>query len=138
MGATPVDRVNGLARAPRCQAGAGSLSRPMTDEIICERRGAAGHVLLNRPAALNALTHGMVKGLAAALDRWEADPAVTRIVVEGAGGKAFCAGGDIRMLYEAGRAGRHAEALAFWRQANNWRDWPADDVAETAAKAGGY
>ena len=87
----------------------------MTDEIICERRGAAGHVLLNRPAALNALTHGMVAGLAKALDDWEADPAVTRVVVEGAGGKAFCAGGDIRMLYEAGRAGRHAEARAFWR-----------------------
>ncbi len=87
----------------------------MTDEIICERRGAAGHVLLNRPAALNALTHGMVRGLADALDRWETDPDVTRVVVEGAGGKAFCAGGDIRMLYEAGKAGRHDEARAFWR-----------------------
>lgn len=85
-------------------------------EIICETRGAAGIATLNRPKALNALTHGMVRDLAAALDGWERDPAVTRVVIRGAGGKAFCAGGDIRALYEAGRAGRIAEALAFWRE----------------------
>lgn len=85
-------------------------------EIICETRGAAGVVTLNRPKALNALTLAMVRDLARALDAWEADPAVTRIVVTGAGGRAFCAGGDIRQLYEAGRAGRHAEALTFWRE----------------------
>ncbi|NNM73289.1 enoyl-CoA hydratase/isomerase family protein [Enterovirga aerilata] len=84
-------------------------------EIICERRGAAGLVTLNRPQALNAITHGMVLDLARALDAWEKDPAVTRIVVQGAGGKAFSAGGDIRALYEAGQGGRHGEALAFWR-----------------------
>jgi enoyl-CoA hydratase len=84
-------------------------------EIHCERRGAAGLVTLNRPQALNAITHGMVSELARALDVWERDPAVTRIVLQGAGGKAFSAGGDIRALYEAGRAGRHDEALAFWR-----------------------
>ena len=85
-------------------------------EIICERRGSAGTVLLNRPKALNALTLGMVRALAKALDSWEADPAVTRVVVRGAGEKAFCAGGDIRMLYEAGRAGDLAPSLAFWRE----------------------
>lgn len=85
-------------------------------EIICETRGAAGIATLNRPKALNALTHGMVRELAAALDGWERDPSVTRVVVRGAGGKAFCAGGDIRALYEAGRGGRIAEALAFWRE----------------------
>jgi enoyl-CoA hydratase len=84
-------------------------------EIICERRGAAGLVTLNRPQALNAITHGMVRELARALDAWEADPAVTRVILQGAGGKAFSAGGDIRALYEAGRSGRHDEALAFWR-----------------------
>jgi enoyl-CoA hydratase len=84
-------------------------------EIICERRGAAGLVTLNRPKALNALTHRMVTELAAALDRWEHDPDVTRIVVAGAGERAFCAGGDIRALYEAGRSGRRGEAVAFWR-----------------------
>ena len=84
-------------------------------EIICERRGAVGLATLNRPQALNAITHGMVGELARALDAWEDDPAITRIVLQGAGGKAFSAGGDIRALYEAGKAGRHDAALAFWR-----------------------
>ena len=85
-------------------------------EVLCERRGAAGMIVLNRPRALNAVTHGMVRAIASALDAGEYDPAVTRVVVTGAGDRAFCAGGDIRQLYELGRAGRHAEALAFWRE----------------------
>ena len=85
-------------------------------EILCERRGPAGTVLLNRPKALNALTLGMVRILAPALDEWERDPAVTRVLVEGTGERAFCAGGDIRALYEAGRSGNLAPALAFWRE----------------------
>jgi enoyl-CoA hydratase len=85
-------------------------------EVICERRGAAGLITLDRPQALNALTLTMVREMRRALDAWETDPAVTRIVVTGAGGKAFCAGGDIRRLYELGKAGRQAEALAFWRE----------------------
>ena len=85
-------------------------------EVLCERRGAAGMIVLNRPRALNAVTHGMVRAIASALDAWEKDPAVTRVVVTGAGDRAFCAGGDIRQLYELGRSGRHAETLAFWRE----------------------
>jgi enoyl-CoA hydratase len=84
-------------------------------ELLCERRGEAGLVTLNRPQALNALTHGMVLALRRALDEWADDPAVTRIVVTGAGERAFCAGGDIRHLYDLGKAGRHEEALRFWR-----------------------
>jgi enoyl-CoA hydratase len=86
------------------------------DEIICRREGAAGVVTLNRPHALNALTLGMVRGLATALDEWEHDPSVTRVVIEGTGEKAFCAGGDIRAIHDLGRAGRQDEALAFWRE----------------------
>lgn len=84
-------------------------------EIVCETRGAAGLVTLNRPKALNALTHGMVGELSRALDRWERDPAVASVVVKGAGERAFCAGGDIRRIFEAGRDGRVAESLAFWQ-----------------------
>ncbi len=84
-------------------------------EIICERRGAAGIATLNRPRALNAITHGMVTALAEALESWERDPAISRVVIKAAGEKAFCAGGDIRVLYEAGRAGEVARSLAFWR-----------------------
>jgi enoyl-CoA hydratase len=86
-----------------------------TDEILFERRGAAGFVTLNRPQALNAVTHAMVHALRAQLEAWADDDAVTRVVVMGAGGRAFSAGGDIRALYELGKAGRHEKALAFWR-----------------------
>ena len=99
------------ARIPAQLAGS-----PMTEsEIICEKRGAAGYVLLNRPKALNALTHGMVAGLAAALDAWERDPVIERVVVRGAGERAFCAGGDIRLIHDLGKAGDHAAQMAFWR-----------------------
>jgi enoyl-CoA hydratase len=85
-------------------------------EIVCERQGAAGLITLNRPRALNALTLNMVREMRRALDAWAADDAVTRIVVQGAGDKAFCAGGDIRRLHELGLAGEKHEALAFWRE----------------------
>jgi enoyl-CoA hydratase len=82
-------------------------------DIIFERRGAAGVVVLNRPHALNALTHAMVRALTGKLAEWADDPAITRVIVTAAGGRAFCAGGDVRELYELGRSGRHDEALRF-------------------------
>src|SRR5215203_1474336 len=85
-------------------------------EILFERRGAAGIVTLNRPKALNAVTHDMVRALARQLADWANDPAVTRVVVTAAGERAFSAGGDIRALYELGRGGRHDQALQFWRE----------------------
>jgi enoyl-CoA hydratase len=81
-----------------------------------ERRGAAGFILLDRPKALNALTLGMVRVIADALDSFERDERVARVVVASAGGRAFCAGGDIRLIYEQGRRGDHAAQLAFWRE----------------------
>ncbi|QEL22615.1 enoyl-CoA hydratase/isomerase family protein [Bosea sp. F3-2] len=83
-------------------------------EIICEIRGAAGVVVLNRPKALNALSLGMVRELARALDAWENDPQVTRVVVISTSEKAFSAGGDIRWLHDCGKVGRYEEMLAFW------------------------
>ena len=85
-------------------------------EIIFERRGVAGWVTLNRPRALNAVTLGMVRLLYEQLSKWAADPAVTRVIVSAAGERAFSAGGDIRALYDLGRAGRHSEMLPFWRE----------------------
>jgi len=85
-------------------------------EVICEKQGAAGVITLNRPRALNALTLGMVRQMRQALDAWAKDPQVTRVIVEGAGEKAFCAGGDIRRLTELLKAGERDEALAFWRE----------------------
>src|SRR2546423_2292795 len=84
-------------------------------EILFERRGAAGVVTLNRPKALNAVTHEMVRALARQLEAWAHDAAVTRVIITAAGERAFSAGGDIRALYELGKAGRQAEMLTFWR-----------------------
>src|SRR5215470_971046 len=85
-------------------------------EILLDRRGTAGIVILNRPAALNAVTRAMVGMLHEALERWRHDSAVSRILVTAAGGRAFSAGGDLRQIYEAGRAGRQEESIAFWRE----------------------
>jgi enoyl-CoA hydratase len=87
----------------------------MTDDILFERRGAAGLITLNRPQALNAVTYDMVLALRAQLDAWGRDPAITRVVIAAAGGRAFSAGGDIRALYDLAQSGRHAEAQQFWR-----------------------
>jgi enoyl-CoA hydratase len=84
--------------------------------VHAERRGAAGFIILDRPRALNALTLPMVRAIAAALDAFERDADVARVVVASAGGRAFCSGGDIRLFYELGRAGDHAAQLDFWRE----------------------
>src|SRR3954470_20518172 len=86
-----------------------------SSDIVFERRGAAGIVTLNRPKALNAVTHEMVRALARQLGAWESDAAVTRVIIRAEGDRAFSAGGDIRALYELGRAGRQQEMLTFWR-----------------------
>jgi enoyl-CoA hydratase len=85
-----------------------------SSEIQFERRGTAGLVTLNRPQALNAVTLGMVRAFTHQLEEWRHDPAVTRVVLTAAGGRAFSAGGDIRALYDAGTTGRHDEMLAFY------------------------
>src|SRR3954454_1261946 len=84
-------------------------------EILFEHRGSAAIVTLNRPQALNAVTHGMVRALAERLEEWRHDCTVSRVIITASGPRAFSAGGDIRVLHELGRAGRQAEALQFWR-----------------------
>jgi enoyl-CoA hydratase/carnithine racemase len=74
-------------------------------DILFERRGRLGLITLNRPKALNALTHDMALRLERQLDLWRDDDAVAVVAIQGAGDKAFCAGGDIRALYDAGRPG---------------------------------
>jgi enoyl-CoA hydratase len=84
-------------------------------DILFERRGTAGVIILNRPQALNAVSHAMVRALAQQLADWESDGAVTRVLITASGGRAFSAGGDLRALYDLGRAGRYDEALGFFR-----------------------
>lgn len=90
------------------------MNEAANPDILFERVGALGLVTLNRPAALNALNARMCVAMDAELARWQEDPAIGAVVVRGAGERAFCAGGDIRALYEAGRAGG-AAATDFYR-----------------------
>ena len=83
-------------------------------QVIVERVGSLARLRLNRPAALNALTHAMLHDLDAALDTLECDPAVSAILLSGEGVRGLCAGGDIRSLYEAPRVA-DGPSMAFWR-----------------------
>jgi enoyl-CoA hydratase len=87
----------------------------MTDDVIIERSGHAGRIVLNRPKALNALTHAMVLRIAAALDEWEHDDSVSTVVITGAGDRGLCAGGDIVAIHRAATGGDPGAAEEFWR-----------------------
>jgi enoyl-CoA hydratase len=100
---------------PRANDGGLAALMSSDPDILLERRGTAGVVTLNRPQALNAVSHAMVRALSRQLAAWEDDAAITRVLVIAAGGRAFSAGGDLRALYELGIAGRHEEALDFFR-----------------------
>lgn len=83
-------------------------------EVLLERRGQLGLITLNRPRAINALTHNMVALIDGALTSWESDAAITTVAITGAGERGLCAGGDIVSLYEAAKAGDTASAADFW------------------------
>ena len=87
----------------------------MTEEVLFEKRGAMGLITLNRPEALNALTLNMVRLMKPVLADWAEDAAIENVVIEGAGEKGFCAGGDIRALHDWGKAGA-PEATGFYRE----------------------
>ncbi|MGO4333092.1 enoyl-CoA hydratase/isomerase family protein [Cupriavidus sp. 2TAF22] len=77
----------------------------MTDLVTSEIRGGIGYLTLNRPQALNALSLEMIRAITGALNAWAVAPEVAAVVIAGAGGKAFCAGGDIRFFHKAALAG---------------------------------
>jgi enoyl-CoA hydratase len=84
-------------------------------ELIVRREGAAGIIRLNRPKAINAVTLEMFRGIDKALDQFEADPAIGLILLEGAGDRGLCAGGDIRALYDSSRANGDLGKI-LWRE----------------------
>lgn len=86
------------------------------DDVLFQTAGRLGRITLNRPKALNALSLDQIRAIHPMLDRWAADDAIAAVVIDGAGPKAFCAGGDIRAIYDAGRAGDHAGQAAFFRE----------------------
>ncbi|MCC3772445.1 enoyl-CoA hydratase/isomerase family protein [Streptomyces sp. UNOC14_S4] len=86
------------------------------DAVLVGREGRAGRITLNRPRAINALTHAMVRRVDAALAAWEHDDSVATVVIDGAGERGLCAGGDIRLIHDDARGGGEARATrAFWR-----------------------
>lgn len=93
--------------------------------VEVRRQGRIGRLTINRPKLLNAIDHAMVRTLHGALDIWRSDPAIDAVVIEGAGNRAFCAGGDIRQVRGMALEGRHAEIEAFF----------ADEYALNAAIA---
>jgi enoyl-CoA hydratase len=76
---------------------------PIEGDLIARREGACGVIRLNRPKAINAVTLEMFRDIDKALDQFEADPAVAVILLEGAGERGLCAGGDIRALWESSK-----------------------------------
>ena len=83
-------------------------------DILVRTEGRVGCITLNRPQALNALTYDMAMAIDRALRSWSADPGVDMVLIDGAGEKAFCAGGDIQDLYRSGRSGDFGYGRRFW------------------------
>ena len=85
----------------------------MNEDIQFQEQNGWGIITLTRPKALNALTHDMVIAMRAHLQRWRNDDGISAVLVRGDGEKAFCAGGDIRWLYETAQ-NDHASACRFF------------------------
>lgn len=88
----------------------------MTDDVRISAGGGIGRITLDRQRAMNALTHPMVAAVDEALTEWRADPAVRTVLIDGAGERGLCAGGDIKVF--------HASALSDGRAATEF--WTAE------------
>ncbi len=84
-------------------------------DVEIQVEGAVGRITLNRPEALNALNDKMMYPIDDALQRWAVDDTVKMVVIDAAGDRAFCAGGDIAELYRRTRKGDLAYSRKFWR-----------------------
>ncbi|MET9900443.1 enoyl-CoA hydratase/isomerase family protein [Streptomyces sp. NPDC006446] len=93
----------------------GTWAHGADESVLLHTDGRAAHLTLNRPKALNALNHAMVRRIDQALTAWEHDPAVETVVVTGAGERGLCAGGDIRVVHDDARDGDGSASAAFWR-----------------------
>jgi len=86
----------------------------MTEDLDIGVDGALGRITLNRPAAINALSLPMIRGIFAQLAAWRDDPAVRAVLFEGAGPRGFCSGGDVRAARALVLEGRGAEADGYF------------------------
>uniref|UniRef100_A0A1A8M8K9 3-hydroxyisobutyryl-CoA hydrolase n=1 Tax=Nothobranchius pienaari TaxID=704102 RepID=A0A1A8M8K9_9TELE len=96
-------RLKPLHRLQRIQAH--MMSSHVEPEVLLEKVGRTGVITMNRPKVLNALNLTMIRQIYPQLKKWENDSEMDIVIIKGAGGKAFCAGGDIRAVTEAGKAG---------------------------------
>ncbi len=85
------------------------------EDLIVWREGALGRIRLNRPKALNAMSYAMMRGIWSALLAWRDDPAVSAVMIDAAGDRAFCAGGDIQQLYAQGPDAPEP-SRRYWRE----------------------
>ncbi|MEH6368413.1 MAG: 3-hydroxyisobutyryl-CoA hydrolase, partial [Pseudomonas marincola] len=81
--------------------------------VLAEVRNRIGHLTLNRPDGLNVLTLPMVRLLAERFEAWKNDPNVLAVVIRANGEKAFCAGGDVRAIYNSVKAGETEHEVFF-------------------------
>ncbi|MGN6239777.1 MAG: enoyl-CoA hydratase/isomerase family protein [Cellulosimicrobium cellulans] len=88
----------------------------MTSEIIARVDDGVGHLTLDRPGALNALGYTMLGEIADVLEEWRVDPTVRVVLLDGAGDRGLCAGGDVRALHASIVAGKQAEARRYFRR----------------------
>ena len=85
-------------------------------ELLTERQGPLGVITLNRPKALNALTLPMIEAMDRVLADWAGDESVAAVAIQGAGEKAYCAGGDVRAVWKAGQEGDRLTRDFFWEE----------------------
>ena len=95
----------------------------MSGRVHVEERGGIGMLTLDHPRALNALSLPMVQTVSQTLCRWRADPAIRAVLIKAVPGRAFCVGGDIRVVIEAAAAEGVAAAVRFFfgEYRMNWR-----------------
>jgi len=86
----------------------------MSEDIFIRKSGYVGHITLNRPEVLNSLTYSMILSIENALIEWETEEGIALIIIDAKGDRAFCAGGDIQILYENGFNKNFAYGQKFW------------------------
>ncbi|MEQ8307882.1 MAG: enoyl-CoA hydratase/isomerase family protein [Hoeflea sp.] len=79
------------------------------------KNGRIGQITLQRPEALNAVTHEMVQGITEALKAWREDDEVACVLIDAEGTKAFSAGGDLQFMHETASKGDFEAGRTFWR-----------------------
>ncbi|XP_004081718.1 3-hydroxyisobutyryl-CoA hydrolase, mitochondrial [Oryzias latipes] len=110
---TSACRLRSIHRLQRIQAH--MMSSHGEPEVLLDKVGRAGVITMNRPKVLNALNLTMIRQILPQLKKWENDAETDIVIIKGAGGKAFCAGGDIRAVTEAGKVG-DSLAQDFFRE----------------------